>query len=570
MRPILVIDCGASHLGAARFARDRRHRLILQDFIAEPFPAATPTDEDWAGAVESACAVLARCRDWRGPCVLGLPGHLTLTKGLRVPRLARRRRRQVVAFEAAQGIPLPPADVVWSHVVVLRGAEGDEVVITAARQALLAGLCAGVRRTGLSPWLVMPGWIALWLAAGTRPDSGAGCLLVDVGARSTQLVCAVGTRLLVRTIALGGDLVSQELAGELGIDAVRAESEKRRAWEKSADQPSETSGRIAVQICAERFAGRLGGEIARSLACVLPEQAVGRPELVLTGGGSRLPGLAEHLSRDLQVGVRRWENGGPPGPALAASRGTADLAVDRLVVPCGLAAGAVEHRWSGASLLPRALRRELAWRRWLRTAAVVLALMIASLWPAARQLRARARELGRQRAETERQVANLHRLDARNQASRRQLAETNRRVAALRHLDALKAGWVLFMADLQERLAKTEDVWLDRLEVVAAPGTGDGSTDRTRGRPRVERAADVRAGPKAAKGPRIRLRGCLLNPLQPFAPVGGEAYERVKTLLADLAASPFVAAVENEHFEANQAGVLRFEITIVPAAQMLF
>jgi hypothetical protein len=40
-------------------------------------------------------------------------------------------------------------------------------------------------------------------------------------------------------------------------------------------------------------------------------------------------------------------------------------------------------------------------------------------------------------------------------------------------------------------------------------------------------------------------------------------------LVASLGQSPFVRAVEDERFDASQAGVLRFELTLAPVPRQL-
>ena len=51
---------------------------------------------------------------------------------------------------------------------------------------------------------------------------------------------------------------------------------------------------------------------------------------------------------------------------------------------------------------------------------------------------------------------------------------------------------------------------------------------------------------------------------------GEGSHQRAKLLLASLRESPFVAGIESERFDGSQAGVLRFEITIVLAPHTLF
>jgi type IV pilus assembly protein PilM len=45
--------------------------------------------------------------------------------------------------------------------------------------------------------------------------------------------------------------------------------------------------------------------------------------------------------------------------------------------------------------------------------------------------------------------------------------------------------------------------------------------------------------------------------------VSQDAYELVKSLLAGFVDSPFIAAVENERFDAAMPGILRFDFILV-------
>ena len=68
---------------------------------------------------------------------------------------------------------------------------------------------------------------------------------------------------------------------------------------------------------------------------------------------------------------------------------------------------------------------------------------------------------------------------------------------------------------------------------------------------------------------RLNLTGCLFDADNPVTKAGAGSYQRAKSLLEGLAASPFVTAVENERFDGSQPGMLRFEITLVVAAGKL-
>ena len=61
----------------------------------------------------------------------------------------------------------------------------------------------------------------------------------------------------------------------------------------------------------------------------------------------------------------------------------------------------------------------------------------------------------------------------------------------------------------------------------------------------------------------LKLNGRLLDAQQPVSKVSLNSYRRVKQLLASFAGSPFVAAIQNEHFDNSQPGLLRFDVTLV-------
>ena len=61
----------------------------------------------------------------------------------------------------------------------------------------------------------------------------------------------------------------------------------------------------------------------------------------------------------------------------------------------------------------------------------------------------------------------------------------------------------------------------------------------------------------------MTLSGRLLDVSNPQSRVSPQATERVRRLLASFKGSQFITAVENERFDNNQNGLLRFDFTLV-------
>ena len=82
---LLTVDCGAAHVAVARFAHGSDCALTLEGFSAQPLATAGAGEEAWLAEVGAALRLVGRREGWRGACLLGLPGHLTLSRIVGLP-----------------------------------------------------------------------------------------------------------------------------------------------------------------------------------------------------------------------------------------------------------------------------------------------------------------------------------------------------------------------------------------------------------------------------------------------------------------------------------------------------
>ncbi len=557
-QPILAVDCGASHVAVARLVRDGREGRPAQDFVSEPLEAPGRDDEAWVASVGRALQAVAGRGDLRGPCILGLPGHLTLTRSLEIPPMSAGHRRRVIRFEAHQGLPCPASELIWSHAIVNAGGDRQHVVITSVRRGALSALCQKIREAGLFPVAAFPAWLGA-LAGGEEIRGDGTELVVSVGAWSTQVVLRerAGGR-LCRNLGYGGEALTQGVAEELGVDVSRAETLKREHCSGSSRLAPDAPERVAVQLALDRFTQRLGGEILRTLAAACgPERRRWPEQLRMRGGGALAPGLAANLAR--AVSVRAEPKDGPPRQANDMSQ--SGLESSHLDDLAGLVRCVQRRDRAGANLLPKTLRRSVWLARrwpWIVAAAVLAVVGLAGgghHWKlAGRSLRRAAAALDAETGEVRRRVTERKQDLAR-------LAALERNIAAYERLSKIRVAWTLLLADLEQRVRNTGDVWLERLELLPAS-----QSPSSPARPRSQRKPPP--APTTAIGRadvRLRLGGCVLDPDHPFAPAGEKCRERVKSLWADLAGSPRIASLTDERFDASQPGVLRFEVTVVLA-----
>jgi Tfp pilus assembly protein PilN len=214
----------------------------------------------------------------------------------------------------------------------------------------------------------------------------------------------------------------------------------------------------------------------------------------------------------------------------------------------GLAAMGISQPSGAVGLLPAAVRAVRASRRRQRTVLVAAALLFTAVLPAAWYLQ---RAVNRERAKAEGiavQLPPMRALAQRNQALLSELSAVKVEIAAVRRVLETRTSWIEFLADLEERLGSVGDAWLEQLSM-AKP---------------AELAGPDRTGPTPCVAPALQLRlaGRFFDVANPTAAAGGTAHARVKALLASIAASPFVASLGDEHFDASQPGTLCFAFTL--------
>jgi len=546
-----VVDAGAGHVAGAVFSSGPAGKLVLEEFALETRSSDPSLEPGWMESTARALAAVAGRRKWRGPAALAVPGHLTLTKFVKTPAVPPAKRRQVIQFEAAQAIPYPLEAVAWDHLIVPGDDRELELMFTAVKRDVMENLCATAATVGFPVKRAAASCLALYRAFGCNyPDVTGPVLVVDIGARSTNLVLAgPGGRFFARTFSLAGNALTAAVAEELKLDFARAEELKLHVLSEPPDLAENTAERSAVQRAMGDFIGRLQLEIMRTVGNFSLRTGAEKPVVMyLTGGGALIPGLGAALAKKFTVPVERYDpfrNVELSSSARAAGAASAAHVLANLV---GLAVSTEMQTGTEDGLLPPVVRAARAFRRrqpWLLGAATLLALALlpplGHFHRLAMAEEGRARELRAQlepmRATADRNAANLRRIDA-----------LRKEASALRAVLDARTNWIRFLADLQDRLGKIEDVWLDQLSVVPPAPTA-----RPGGAPDPAEATGVW---------RLRLSGRLLAVGNPAVKVSADSYARVKPLLAGFAGSPFIAAVEHERFDHAQPGLLRFDVTL--------
>jgi type IV pilus assembly protein PilM len=165
------------------------------------------------------------------------------------------------------------------------------------------------------------------------------------------------------------------------------------------------------------------------------------------------------------------------------------------------------------------------------------------------------------------QILPLQAVQSRIRENQAALDAAKSEILGIQSLAESKNNWINFFSDLQDRLLKVEDVWLDNLNVIRvadsdASNAGGGGLFGS-AQPSPEEVQTNPDGTPVKPVLRLQLSGRLIDRKNPVSLVSADSYQRVTTLLASFVDSQFISAVERENFDANNPGILRFDFILV-------
>lgn len=242
---------------------------------------------------------------------LGVGNQRVVVREVTVPALPEKELRQSLPFQVQELIPIPIEDAVMDFDVLEEVEQEDRkmlrLMVVAAQREMIDQHLAAVLAARLEPVSVDLAPFALvrsvgeYEGLGLEEAEGGGEALVDVGGDVTNIcVHERGVPRFVRILPSGGNDVTSAVAGALGISTEQAEALKRGIPLEQGPPPEEARRTV------EQRAAALVDEIRSSLdfyRAQTPGAQVGR--ILVTGGGSKMPGFIELLGQRVGVTTAR-------------------------------------------------------------------------------------------------------------------------------------------------------------------------------------------------------------------------------------------------------------------------
>lgn len=310
MERILTLNVGATRLALAEFEVGAGKSPALLRYTFGELPTGLDAGEELSLAIEQVVrAMLAHSGIRAGRVNIALSGQMAFPRFVKVPSDSPERMREMVQFEVEQNVPFPLAEAVWSdaHVGEPDFAGEQHVMIVAARSELIDAISRALINVGCEPEVVDVAPVALYNATRFNYADAEGCtLVVDIGARCTNLVFVEAGRIFYRTIPVAGNTITSEIVKTFGLDTETAEQFKcerglvAQGGAFAVDDPDvDRLSKVIRNVMA-----RLNAEVTRSISFYRSQQEGEAPSrILLTGATSQLPYLQNFFEEKMQVPV---------------------------------------------------------------------------------------------------------------------------------------------------------------------------------------------------------------------------------------------------------------------------
>ena len=309
-KSIVALNIGSQRIAMGVFAVSKSGRLTLQKYDAASILADPAAEMARLPQIRVAISELIDRLGISKSSKLhySISGQSVFTRFIKLPPIEDDNIQQLVAFEAQQHVPFPIEEVIWDWQLLDSNSTDKEVALVAIKGDSLNDLNDIVADTGLRTVDVDASPMALYNALlHSYPELESTTLLIDIGAKTCNLIYLEGKRMFTRSVAVGGASITTAITKQYGISFSEAEAQKCNNGlvalnTAHTSQLSEDSAALATVI--RNALSKLPAEIARTTNYFRSQHGGRAPQKIfLSGGGANLPYIDKFFEEKLQLPV---------------------------------------------------------------------------------------------------------------------------------------------------------------------------------------------------------------------------------------------------------------------------
>jgi len=482
------LSLGAQSVSGAEFSASSDGGLTLHRYQASQMVADPAVDDQHLTYLDGAVKEVAGALQLKGRALrYSISSQPVFVRFVTLPPLDIDQVDQIVEFEAQQNVPFPINEVVWNY--QLMGVPDDpevEVMLAAIKSDELAEIDDVVAASGVKTKSVEVAPMALFNAFRYNySDLSETTLMIDIGARTTNLIYVEDGKAFIRTIKIGGADITKAIAKEFGVSFEEAEQRKIADGFVAlggpyADHDDPVVAGISKVI--RNTLTRLHSEIMRTTNFYRSQQGGSAPQLgLLCGGTAGLPYIRDFFAEKLNITIDYFNalrnvSIAPGGNAEAATSNAHCLGelvggALRDVTACPIELDLVPESVKEASVV--AAKKPFLW---VATFVLALALGAVGLYYK------KATDLTSSKAEERAKIeGDLKRHDKSIEALKSTLADLEQRKDPYVRAAFDRAYWLEIFRDLNERMG-SDKMWITVMEplsegesVTDAPSSAQGT-----------------------------------------------------------------------------------------------
>ena len=236
--------------------------------------------------------------------VTGVSGHSVIIKNIVLPPMSREELEESIDWHAEEHIPYDLSDVSLDYQITGETADATTVLIAACKRERIDNIKQAIQLAGKQPVVIDVDTFALQncYEINYQPDETQVVTLLNIGASTMNVNLVQGTRsLFSRDITVGGSQFTDVLQRNLGLSFQEAEAVKRGAME-----PGNGVEEKSIVPLMNDVTEIVTLEIQKTFdfyRATTDDSEIVVQKILISGGGSKLAGLAEELSKRLELPV---------------------------------------------------------------------------------------------------------------------------------------------------------------------------------------------------------------------------------------------------------------------------
>ncbi len=304
-RPLFGMDIGTRNLRVLEMsASDKQpsvngwgsidfdEKAIKDGVIVDPVIIAKAADELFKAKLRG--SITSR------RVALAIPAAKTFSRAIKLPALDASDIREAVLLEAEQYIPIPIDNLYVDYEMIRQTKDEMELFAVAAPKPLVDSYLGLAKLLGLEPVVIETSIDSARRLFQTVDKNDTPTVLVDFGHATADITILDKTIIATGTVGGGGDNFTAQISSQLGVTPQEAHVIKTKYGLNFSKKQHEISQALSPLL------DKLFKEIRRMIRYYEERygSARGVSQIVLLGGGTDIPGLADRMTDTLRLPVR--------------------------------------------------------------------------------------------------------------------------------------------------------------------------------------------------------------------------------------------------------------------------